>query len=922
MVKIDFNRDYYGDLGVSPSATDAEIKKQFRKLALQYHPDRNRGNEEDSNEKFQIIGAAHEILSDPTQRAKYNAGRAQYTSGFPRASGVRGNPWANAGSQFQPPPRRTNAKPSGSGVPPPHPTGTGRFSNFASAVPPTAKQGSSSASSDGLKSAYAAWQNMRNEKSNSSPHKQPPSPSKNASYAPPPPPRPSAAQPVRRPVPKTPTQKARAESSFGTARRAGFHPRSDGDEPPVSSSNYSTSNRRRMEDLYANAGDDENDLDDYKPEKPPRPRVSTQHSIPRAEAFADTTSDESSSEGEAPTKVPNAARPKIPMPRRRAAAPKRTHDQASTDASRKSPHDDEFDTGTSTAGFSTPAGATTPMYDFPLRLSSTRNILAKNALLPTTVTPHPAELQPNIEQSSRPASNGRSFSSRPPCQSGFTAGCNCGQPRDTESFSVSCAARSQVYLSTSSTSLLPFEVVQKQMLNVLINPADSKAESARSQILETASPQRVLHSLGNIRSDKTNMPHSSSFNLGDLASQLPTEPASGTFSRRSTGNIETQFSPQASESFTFSAGGAPTSGSGGDATSFFQPKSTSARGEAGSSTSANMFFSRSPSCSPTKQSTFDPATWSAKFGRETFVPQRVSPTRSNTSRSATQKHASMRSSASQRSNSSESSTMETPIGKSARGNRSGIDSPNAMDIDSPPSCGQATRTPKVPPLPPKIPQASHARNVPVEPAKKEWRSGDLGGGPAIPQDLPQRRPVDGGFRGSEDSPEFYDSLNDLRNVEPFISQPGLHSMGDLKMNLPFESKPEPTPLKAPSYGNAKVQSLDFPQVPIAPVFPMASYTGAPLGANELQGYKIKFQQYLRDWEVFNRRIVTHFERRQAELEAVRASLGAADLLGDAKLRDQLEWARQDREVRSRWSMAWEEHEIQVQQYLEVKSRAK
>ncbi|KKF94047.1 DnAJ-like protein [Ceratocystis platani] len=614
MVKIDFNRDYYGDLGVSPSATDAEIKKQFRKLALQYHPDRNRGNEEDSNEKFQIIGAAHEILSDPTQRAKYNAGRAQYTSGFPRASGVRGNPWANAGSQFQPPPRRTNAKPSGSGVPPPHPTGTGRFSNFASAVPPTAKQGSSSASSDGLKSAYAAWQNMRNEKSNSSPHKQPPSPSKNASYAPPPPPRPSAAQPVRRPVPKTPTQKARAESSFGTARRAGFHPRSDGDEPPVSSSNYSTSNRRRMEDLYANAGDDENDLDDYKPEKPPRPRVSTQHSIPRAEAFADTTSDESSSGGESPTKVPNAARPKIPMPRRRAAAPKRTHDQASTDASRKSPHDDEFDTGTSTAGFSTSAGATTPI--------------------------------------------------------------------------------------------------------------------------------------------------------------------------------------------------------------------------------------------------------------------------------------------------------------------SGIDSPNAMDIDSPPSCGQATRTPKVPPLPPKIPQASHARNVPVEPAKKEWRSGDLGGGPAIPQDFPQRRPVDGGFRGSEDSPEFYDSLNDLRNVEPFISQPGLHSMGDLKMNLPFESKPEPTPLKAPTYGNAKVQSLDFPQVPIAPVLPMASYTGAPLGANELQGYKIKFQQYLRDWEIFNRRIVSHFERRQAELEAVRASLGAADLLGDAKLRDQLEWARQDREVRSRWSMAWEEHEIQVQQYLEVKSRAK
>ena len=68
-------RDYYADLGLTPSAETEEIKRQFRKLALKYHPDRNPGKELEFISKFQAIQAANEILSDPQQRLKYDTDR-------------------------------------------------------------------------------------------------------------------------------------------------------------------------------------------------------------------------------------------------------------------------------------------------------------------------------------------------------------------------------------------------------------------------------------------------------------------------------------------------------------------------------------------------------------------------------------------------------------------------------------------------------------------------------------------------------------------------------------------------------------------------------------------------------------------------------------------------------------------------------
>src|SRR5690348_16331652 len=65
--------DYYKTLGVGKNASDEEIKKAYRKLARQYHPDRNAGDKK-AEERFKEISQAHDVLSDPEKRKAYDRG--------------------------------------------------------------------------------------------------------------------------------------------------------------------------------------------------------------------------------------------------------------------------------------------------------------------------------------------------------------------------------------------------------------------------------------------------------------------------------------------------------------------------------------------------------------------------------------------------------------------------------------------------------------------------------------------------------------------------------------------------------------------------------------------------------------------------------------------------------------------------------
>lgn len=64
-------KDYYASLGVPKTATETEIKKAYRKLAMQHHPDRTKGDKV-SEQKFKEITEAYEVLSDIKKRKQYD----------------------------------------------------------------------------------------------------------------------------------------------------------------------------------------------------------------------------------------------------------------------------------------------------------------------------------------------------------------------------------------------------------------------------------------------------------------------------------------------------------------------------------------------------------------------------------------------------------------------------------------------------------------------------------------------------------------------------------------------------------------------------------------------------------------------------------------------------------------------------------
>ena len=170
--------DYYEQLELPPEATPEDIKRQYRKLALQYHPDRNPGKEAEVAPRFQAIGQAHEVLLDPEQRRKYDLSRQRpnQVNSFPRQTNTsrRRDPVPNP-SAFEPPPRRNDPRynqrrPEANrygGVPPTangtaSGSGASRYTRFPNPPPPpNAANTSSKSEAKARANMYNAWASTR-----------------------------------------------------------------------------------------------------------------------------------------------------------------------------------------------------------------------------------------------------------------------------------------------------------------------------------------------------------------------------------------------------------------------------------------------------------------------------------------------------------------------------------------------------------------------------------------------------------------------------------------------------------------------------------------------------------------------------------------------------------------------------------------
>ncbi|KAI0840901.1 hypothetical protein F5Y06DRAFT_232761 [Hypoxylon sp. FL0890] len=941
MPKWDKTRDYYADLEISSNASTEEIKKQFKKLALKYHPDRNPGREAEVNPKFQIIQSAHEILIDAKLKEQYDEARRTYSSRYPRASGVRGNPWQDVGRQYQPPPtRHTTQRPSTR----PH-SGAQRYS-FASDMPRPPKPPPRD-DPQSRKSYADAWENMR-------PHSTRRAPPQAPGRAPTSATRDTNSSNSDSVPPRTAYQQQKAQASFGNStRRTGFTPHSPGlaDEPPVTSKNYFTT--RMHSSLF-------NDVEPDATSTGARPDATFTPADPLAQ-FRDKGWDERQS---SPYRTPGGEKTSLfddgPGIGRTASTRSRRAEMPGTFPQTKprspsTPNSSSNDGGSEDStkahwGSSVKADRRAPD-DTSNRYKPNpgQNNTAPQPRPGNVGNPPAASANTTRRENPAQATNGPSVYATPPNRSDPHKP-QCHNTRDE----AKCPSAHDIphYMKDPSSggvkhkspSLTPFEEKQKRDISDIINNRPQLGQNLGS-IFATASDGAHATNPPIVKKAKLSTDQEHLFSFHFPAGNDAPNKGTGTegLASPSTDSINTRFvEDELPEGWQFSAGSAsvdepqtPTKG---------RPQSRSrSRRQVPKSRQAET--DRMPSMQEAPGNAaghgFSAGEWSDKIGSQHFEPQpsrsaSASPTRRTNAKKT--KPVKMTAGTAGLVDDEESEGWQEAHPSANGTTQATADTATAMDIDSPPP-EKVDETPKAS-------QANGARKIPVEPHREEWRAGDVNGvrtksaspvregnpakepftQAAAPQStsIPTSKPFASQHGGSEDTDEFRTTLSDFKKVEPFVdpSPRGLKDFGDLKSTLPFQSRPsEELPLEKERM--PKTLTLDFPPPPVAPRLP-PTVVAAGVRPNQIQfrKYAQDFYQYMDKWENFNARILTHFATRQEHFAARRLRQGASWLDTATGAADYLTELEQDQVVRQQWLAAYADHQAKIREFKMFRDQVK
>ncbi|KAI0171894.1 hypothetical protein GGR52DRAFT_446467 [Hypoxylon sp. FL1284] len=925
MPKFDKNRNYYADLELGPNASVEDIKKQFKKLAMLYHPDKNVGREAESSLKFQTIQSALEILTDPTLKAQYDDARKN-ASRFPKASGVRGNPYQDYGKEFARPP--TRRQPTGPSRPQPSHSGAQRYKTFAKDMPRTAYSNYKE-DPQSRKNNADAWESMRSKSTRGGP--QPRGASSTGRETKPP--------NTSNVPPRTASQQQKAQASFGN-RRSGYVPHSPGlgDEAPVPNTNYfTTRTHSSIFDGSPPGASRTNAHASTKPADPTTPvtpdplaqfrekywdgRQSTPYQTPGGEKtslFDDGPSIGRTASTRSP-RVPGA----YPQSRPRSSSTPRS---AGNDSQKMRPQTPErYKPGSDysgAAGTPTASSKTTKAFA-PGRGSVPASDGPSAYAIPPMTSPNAAQPQPGQYSGSKmharkthnPAARHPFFTymnhTYPPSE-GVNSGPSSGAKASEE--------RMQARISEHLHSIIR---------------GKNKDKAAETKDTPGTTSFKPAKSSTNKRS------YSFTFKNGGSATGREGIPS------RSADNINTRFvDDEVPDGWEFSAGSVPTD--------VPEPPGTSrpaSRARVNRRPTMKAKRSQAGGVPPMQENSetaagsgFSAGQWNDQIGSQHFVPQPSrSPSNSPTRRANLRKSKPVKMTAGTAGlvDEEESEGFLDTSRPSSKTGRVSTDSVNAMDIDSPP--------PEKVDSTPKAPQMNGARKIPVEPHRAEWRAGDVNGvqpkstssapngnltkGPSIqvedtgatrpaptPATNPNPNPFAAQHGGSEDTEEF--RMSDFAKVEPFVDPAprGLKDFGDLKSTLPFVSRPseqihlerDPTP---------KSFHLSLPTPPVAPALPPSiAQVGVQPNLTHFMKYVEDFHQYMDKWEDFNSQILGHFTAREANFKSRRQQRGASWINDNSD--EYLTELEQDKEVDQWWYTARQNHQAQIREFKLFKERVK